>query len=1157
MITLSSVDTSVTFRVPIIDDLIPELTEQFSVALSVVGVLPVGVRLEPSEAGVTITDTDTVVIGFRPYTYTVVENAGEVELTVEVISGVLPGTVTLSYRTLDGTATAPTDYTDSTDMITLSSVDTSVTFRVPIIDDLIPELTEQFSVALSVVGVLPVGVRLEPSEAGVTITDTDTVVIGFRPYTHIVVENAGEVTLTVEVISGVLPGAVTLSYKTLDGTATAPTDYTDSTDMITLSSVNTSVKFTVPITDDLIPELTEQFSVALSVVGVLPVGVMLEPAEAGVTILDDDTVVIGFRPYTYTVVENAGEVELTVEVISGMLTETVTLSYRTLDGTATAPTDYTDSTDTITLSSVNTSVTFTVPITDDGVAEINETFTVVLSSVGDLPFGVILIPTVATVTIPDIADAIINPGDMGRFCDIHNSATDLQACVRVNSMISTGPLALVIEYIGIRSQADSIIEMGLLPFDMTVLPKVPVWEIYFEDANGNRVQTLSNTVEVDFTIPRDLVDDNVNVDVGDVSIGVLRAGSMNWLIRPTSYDDTVSSSYSFTVSIDSFSFFTLMVPQELSIGIVHDDNVIVEGENAVVTVSLSMVARKTVTVQLTGLLMTGGDYADRNDYRLSTTNVVILANSRESTFTLDAVLDSLVEGVERLELQASAARLTSDQRTVTIQDLALERLSSATIVEGDSTEIIVRLSNIATVPVRVSLARVGGRAASNDYRLSPASVVIPVGSREAVFTVMANYDGDAESDETLEFEATAEADGVQLNKVRSTVTIREISISIEGIGTEIREGVNRVVRVRLSNIATVPVMVSLARVGGTATSNDYRLSPASVVIPVGSRGDVFTVMANYDGGAESDETLVFEATAEADGVQLNKVRSTVTIKDISISIEGIGTEIREGVNRVVTVRLSNPAINSIRVSLAQIGGTASIDDYTFPEYVDIAAGDLTSMFDLRTTLDNIPEGVFDRDDKLDGKEGLRFEAHAEVLLPRPVNLNRARRTVTLLDTSVEIGGILDVGGSIEEIEGVMEIAEGTPITVRVTLSEVASDEITVLLEDIEVGGTAEDNDYTLLPGDNVIQPGDMTATFILTAIDDGLEESNESLELSIGYARLRLIILGILGYDNGLVLPPTGGPALPVWLVGVLTLVGVLAVVVSLGGLLGRRRNRV
>ena len=1165
-LTLAAGATEGIIMIQIIGDSVEELTETFTVTLSAAGILPAGVMLTPAVATVTIIDDDAVLspppppppeathIEFVVVTATIDEgdvyeielrlvdsmgnalsHSHDVVVTLEVVNS-LATTLSADEYLLDG------EHKFST-MVNIPANEITGMVLFKSVEDNADEPDEYITLRIAAVNE---GLSWDTARMlRINVRDDDAV-IGFDPDTYTVDEDSGTIELTVKVLAGRLTRAVTLIYETMDGGAIAGKDYALTTGTVTLSERITSATFTVPIINDSMVETDETFTVVLSSVSSLPFGVMLAPATATVTIIDDDAV-IGFDPDTYTVNEDSGTIELTVKVLAGRLARAVTLIYKTMDGSTIAGEDYALTTGTVTLSERITSVTFTVPITDDGVAETDETFTVVLSSP---PFGIMLAPATATVTIPDIADAIINPGDMGRFCDIHNSATDPQVCVTVNSMISTGPLALVIEYIGIRSQADSIIEMGLLPFDMTVLPKAPVWEIYFEDANGNRVQTLSNTVEVESTIPRDLVD----VKVGDVSIGVLRAGSVDWITLPTGYD-TVSSNYSFTVSIDSFSFFTLMVPQKLSIGVVHDDNVIVEGQNAVVTVSLSVVAQKTVTVQLTGLLMTGGDYADRNDYRLSTTNVVIPANSRESTFTLDAVLDSLAEGDERLVLQASAARLTSAQLRVTIQDLALEPLSSATIVEGDSTKIIVRLSNIATVPVRVSLARVGGTATSNDYRLSPASVVIPAGSREGVFTVMANYDDDVESaDETLEFEATAEADGVQLNKVRSTVTIKDISISIEGIGTEIREGVNRVVTVRLSNPAINSIRVSLARVGGTAASDDYELSPASVVIPAGSREDMFTVMVNYDGDAESDETLVFEATAEADGVQLNKVRNTVTIKDISISIEGIGTEIREGVNRVVTVRLSNPAIDSIRVSLAQIGGTASIDDYTFPEYVDITAGDLMSTFDLRATLDNIPEGVLDRDDKLDGKEGLRLEARAEVLLPRPVNLNRARRTVTLLDTSVEIEGIriLDVGGSIKEIGGVRRIVEGTSITVRVTLSEAVPNTITVLLEDIEVGGTARDSDYTLLPGDNVIQPGDMTATFILTAIDDRRLESDESLELSIGRARLSLMILG---YDDGLALPPTGGLALPVWLVGVLTLVGVLAVVVSLGGLLRRRRK--
>ena len=53
--------------------------------------------------------------------------------------------------------------------------------------------------------------------------------------------------------------------------------------------------------------------------GGAPVGVSFNPTGATVRIIDND-VVIGFRPDDYEVDEDAGEVELTVEVIAGVLT---------------------------------------------------------------------------------------------------------------------------------------------------------------------------------------------------------------------------------------------------------------------------------------------------------------------------------------------------------------------------------------------------------------------------------------------------------------------------------------------------------------------------------------------------------------------------------------------------------------------------------------------------------------------------------------------------------------------------------------------------------------------------------------------------------------------------------------------------------------------
>ena len=151
---------------------------------------PAGVSFNPTVATVRIIDNDAVdpdpvVIGFDRDAYSVDEGAGTVELTVEVISGVLTQDVTLTYTTMDDSAVAPGDYTGANggSIPTLSELVTRVTFQIMIEDDMDPESTERFFVDLDWVS-LPAGVTLDPSRsrATVTITDDDApvpVVIGF------------------------------------------------------------------------------------------------------------------------------------------------------------------------------------------------------------------------------------------------------------------------------------------------------------------------------------------------------------------------------------------------------------------------------------------------------------------------------------------------------------------------------------------------------------------------------------------------------------------------------------------------------------------------------------------------------------------------------------------------------------------------------------------------------------------------------------------------------------------------------------------------------------------------------------------------------------------------------------------------------------------
>ena len=892
-IVLSSSVTEETIMVDITDDALLENAEMFTVVLSGA---PVGVTLNPAIATVTISDDrvapppddDMVEIGFESATYSVSEGAGTVALTVKVLNGSLGRAVTLNYETRDGTAIAGEDYTYKMDTIVLSSSVTEETIMVDITDDALLENAEMFTVVLSGA---PVGVTLTPAIATVTISDDrvapppddDMVEIGFESATYSVSEGAGTVALTVKVLNGSLGRAVTLNYETRDGTAIAGEDYTYKMDTIVLSSSVTEETIMVDITDDALLENAEMFTVVLSGA---PVGVTLNPAIATVTISDDrvapppddDMVEIGFEFATYSVSEGAGTVALTVKVLNGSLGRAVTLNYETRDGTAIAGEDYTYKMDTIVLSSSVTEETIMVDITDDALLENAEMFTVVLSGA---PVGVTLNLDTTEVTIRGMAAAMINPGDMGLYCD-SISATDPKACVRVNSMISTGPLALVIEY---RSQADSIIGMGSLPDGTAVLPGAPVWDIYFEDANGNRVQTLSNTVEVEVTIPRDLVDDNMDADVeaGDVSIGVLHTGSVEWLTLSTSYNP-VDSNYSFTASIDGFSFFNLIVPVKAEFR--STEMSLREGESIDLFIDLTVATSQDITVALNWI---AGDAIEGVDYELSSLPITIKAGMRTGrvSFTSLYDFDSQSEMVE-FELSASNGAVAGLMSRVMIRivdnydndglpPLSLN-LTVPDVQEGDSGMVTVELSHALPEPTEVSVRVVGGMAEMNDYELPAGSVTIKAGETTAEFDLRAICDILPEGDETLVLEAMATTRLISLTSSQMEGMIQDISLDIDGV-SELDEGDDADIRVRLSGDRCNPTTVSLTVIGGTAVASDYTLLPGSeIVIPAGSREARFRLVADRDREREADETLVLVASV----VGLEGMMLTVTILDVDV-----------------------------------------------------------------------------------------------------------------------------------------------------------------------------------------------------------------------------------------------------------------------------------
>jgi chitinase len=221
--------------------------------------------------------------------------------------------------------------------------------------------------------------------------------------------NGGTSQLTFAVsLSQASTSAVTVHYATADGSAKAGSDYGAVSGTLTFAAGQTSRTISVPILGDTTIESNEGFTLNLS----SPSGATLARATATGTILNDDPA--ASRP-TLSVADalvlegNSGTQDLAFTVtLSAASATPVTVAYATANGTATAGSDYTAASGTLTFAAGQTSQVVHVKVAGDTTREYNETLTLALSS----PSGVTIADGTATGTIlNDDARPTLNIGN--------------------------------------------------------------------------------------------------------------------------------------------------------------------------------------------------------------------------------------------------------------------------------------------------------------------------------------------------------------------------------------------------------------------------------------------------------------------------------------------------------------------------------------------------------------------------------------------------------------------------------------------------------------------------------------------------------------------------------------------------------------------------
>lgn len=301
-----------------------------------------------------------------------VTEGGTLSFTV-TRSGPTGAAVGVSYATANGTATAGSDYTTASGTLSFASGQVSKSISVTTIDDAASESSETVLVNLT----SPTGGAVIGDAQGVgTINDNDA-----SPACQGVsfaVSSNGAVTEGVNSVftitkTGTATGSCAVSYASVNGTATAGSDYTAASGTLTFTTAQTSQTVSVATTDDATVESAETFNLNLS--GATN-GATIGTAAATATINDNDGTGPTFAINDASGVEGATLVFTVTK--TGSNSSNVTINYATATGTA-GTGDFTSTSGTLTFGPSDVTKTISVVTKTDIKVEINETFTVNLT----------------------------------------------------------------------------------------------------------------------------------------------------------------------------------------------------------------------------------------------------------------------------------------------------------------------------------------------------------------------------------------------------------------------------------------------------------------------------------------------------------------------------------------------------------------------------------------------------------------------------------------------------------------------------------------------------------------------------------------------------------------------------------------------------------
>ena len=1055
-VEIAAGETSAIIPVRTFDDAIDEHTETLHVVLSNI----VGAAAADPRATVSIRDTDdlpglkvengTCPNPGNPSDTTCTEGDDgymdfDVWLRVDRNQGASGKEVSVDWVARDyaasantgdaGKARAGSDYVAGSGTLTFPPGVGRLTVQVELLDDEIGENTERFSFSLDD---LVNAEQYDSFAYGEILDDGDLDDDGVDPDAPTlsaaaasVAEGIGTARVRVQ-MSRATDDDVSFDWATADNAPTASAeadkDYTSADGTATIAAGQLSTLIDIPITQDLIYETDETFTVTLS----NPVDASLSSdPSATVTILDDDR-----RPSLSvrdaSADEESGPLRFTVER-AGASAVAVSANWATADGTAASPADFTAAAGTVTIAPGETTATISVTLAPDNVDESDEDLQVTLSS----PVESTLLRGTATGTILDNDEQ--GGGDMPRL-------VVAPTAVSVGEGASAGASYTV--KLASEPSADVTVSVsGASDSDVSVSPT----SLSFTTGNWAAAQAVTVTAGHD----DDHADDAVTLS--NTAAGGDYGGAKPVAVAVTVADDDRPA----------------LVVSPAGVTVDEGDTAGADA-GAAYTVKLATQPSGNVGVTITGTAGT--------EVSLDTSSLTFTAGDWDTAQTVRATAghdDDADDDTVTLTHAGAGGGYSSarDTVTVTVADDDTARTAGLLLVptsleihEGGGTTYQVRLATEPSANVTVTIT--GADADLTVLSVRPAVLTFTPADWDTPRTVALGAGADADTvDDQMTLTHTAASGDTAYDGLSATLAVKVIDDGSTGhAGVEVNPnqlsvdeggGTGYNVRLRSQPSGDVTVTVTgaadsnLEGVPGTLAFTDVDWGVwQSVAMTAGHDGDIdddaATLTHTAAGGSYGGQSAVVTVTIvddDAAGVSLAPTRVSVT--------EG-------GAGTTYTAVLDSPPSADVTVTVGGVGSEVSLDkssltfaagNWDTPQTVTVTAVDDTIDEDIETV--TLSHTTASSDDDYDGLARtlgvtVRDNDSAAVVAPAAVTVTEGGAGVAYqvklatqpsADVTVTIGGVPHDDITLDRTT--LTFAAGnwdTPQTVTVTAVDDEEDE---------------------------------------------------------------------------------------------------------------------